>query len=404
MKASDIIAVLPSKLEDMPKIATSTQEPNRQTLKIFQECIQDQSMTIASSDPTLGYLGLVLKDSSFITLSADGNSFIAPRDPGINPSATNNATATQIAEALCRFNIEREDYKTFCEFKIILVSMITNSCPEKYLTALKHPITKFRRCTPLALLTHLWKEYGTTNYARMTAQWNPPTPIEDLYLQLRDGREFATEGNETIDDSQLLRLCYDNISNTGLFNDALKIWRQKPENAKTYTLFCTYMTTEHEDRMRNQTTSQGAGYANNITETMITDIIHKQLEHFVNQMPMFQQDPNDQENVNPNIPDPMEQMNAALTADELKDIMEDMMKDFRPNRGNNNNNNNNRPLAHQGITNDEGTKITYCWSHGTTTNLRHNGKSCTRQKDGHKSEATLSNKMGGCTETCKPRN
>ena len=83
---------------------------------------------------------------------------------------------------------------------------------------MKHPITKFRRCTPLALLTHLWKEYGTIN---------PPTPIEDLYLQLRDGREFATEGQETIDDSQLLRLCYDNISNTGLFTDALKIWRQK---------------------------------------------------------------------------------------------------------------------------------------------------------------------------------
>ena len=161
------------------------------------------------------------------------------------------------------------------------------------------------------------------------------------------------------------------------------------------------MTTEHEDRMRNQTTSQGAGYANNITETTITDIVHKQLEHFVNQMPMFQQDPNDQENVDPNVPDPMEQMNAALTADELKDIMRDMMKDFRPNRRNNNNNN--RPLAHQG-TNDDGTKITYCWSHGITTNLRHTGKSCTRKKDGHKSEATLTNKMDGCTETCKPRN
>jgi len=167
----------------MPKIATSTQEPNRQTLKFFQECIQDQAMTIASSDPTLaGYLGLVLKNSSFITLSANATSFVAPRDPGINPTATNNATAAQIAEALRRFKIEREEYKTFCEFKIILVSMITNSCPEKYLTALKHPITKFRCCTPLALLTHLWKEYETitsqdltANYARMTAQWMDPS-------------------------------------------------------------------------------------------------------------------------------------------------------------------------------------------------------------------------------------
>ena len=121
----------------MPKIATSTQEPNRQTLKIFQECIQDQAMTIASSDLTLSFLGLVLKDSSFITLSANATSFVAPTDPGINPTATNNATAAQMAEALRIFNIEREEYKTFCEFKIILISMITNSCPKKYLTALK---------------------------------------------------------------------------------------------------------------------------------------------------------------------------------------------------------------------------------------------------------------------------
>lgn len=409
MKASDIVALLPSKLEDMPKIATSTQEPNRQTLKIFQECIQDQAMAITSSDSILGYLGLVLKDSSFITLSANGTSFVEPIDPGNNPpAAPTPATAAQIAELLRRFNIDREEYKTFCEFKIILVSMITNSCPEKYLTALKHPITKFRRCTPLALLTHLWTEYGTitsqdltANYARMTAQWNPPTPIEDLYLQLRDGREFATEGNETIDDSQLLRLCYDNISNTGLFNDALKVWRQKPDNAKTYALFCTYMTTEHEDRMRNQTTNQGAGFANNITTTTITDIVHKQLEHFVNQMPMFQHNPNDQENEDPNIQLPTEQMNAALTADELKDIMKEMMKEFRPSRRNNNNRNSTG--TSQG-TNTEGDKITYCWTHGITTNLRHNSKTCTRKKEGHKSEATLTNKMSGCTEICKPRN
>jgi hypothetical protein len=409
MKASDIIALLPLKLEDMPKIATSNQEPNRLTLKIFQECIQDQAMAITTSDALLGFLGLVLKNDSFITLSANGTSFVNPVDPGPTPPIIVNGTAAQIAEGLRRFTAEREEYKTFCEFKIILVSMITNNCPEKYLTALKHPITKFRRCTPLELLTHLWNEYGTitsqdltANYARMTAQWNPPTPIEDLYLQLRDGSEFATEGQETIDDSQLLRLCYDNISNTGLFNDALKIWRQKPPAAKTYALFCTYMTTEHEDRMKNQTTSQGAGYANNITTTAITDIVHKQLEHFVNQMPMFQPNPNEQENDNPNIPRPIEQANAALTAGQIKDIMKDMLKDFQPSRRGNSNRNN-TPLASQG-TNADGDKVTYCWTHGTTTNLRHCSKNCTRQKEGHKAEATLTNKMGGSTETCKPRN
>jgi len=65
MKASDILALLPFKLEDMPKIATSTQEPTRLSLKVFQECIQDQAMAITSSSETLlGFLGLVLKNAS----------------------------------------------------------------------------------------------------------------------------------------------------------------------------------------------------------------------------------------------------------------------------------------------------------------------------------------------------
>ena len=184
MKASDILALLPFKPEDMPKIATSTQEPNRQSLKAFQECIQDQAMAITTADPILGFLGLVITDSIYMTRNNTGASFTAPINPGANPPDPTGLTGVQATELIRLYNLERADFKTYCEFQIILVSMITNSCPDKYLTALKDPITKFRRCTPLALLQHLWSDYGTitsqdltANYTRMTAQWNPPTPI-----------------------------------------------------------------------------------------------------------------------------------------------------------------------------------------------------------------------------------
>ena len=156
MKASDILALLPIKPEAMPKITTSTQEPTRLTLKSFQECIQDQAMAITSAtEPMLGFLGLVLKDASYISIN-NGNSYILPVDPGPGPVHANNATAAQITETSRLSTIEREQYKTYCEFQVILVSMITNCCPEKYLTDLKHPITKFCQCTPLQLLNHLW--------------------------------------------------------------------------------------------------------------------------------------------------------------------------------------------------------------------------------------------------------
>jgi len=407
MKASDILALLPVKLEDMPKIATSTQEPTRLSLKAFQECIQDQAMAITSAtEPMLGFLGLVLTNTRYITVSNAGASYIAPVDPGASPVHGANATAAQITETSRLFTIQRDHYKTSCEFQVILVSMITNNCPEKYLNALKHPITKFRQCTPIQLLDHLWTEYGTitshdltTNYAKMTAQWNPPTPIEDLFLQLHEGQLFATEGLETIDDSQLLRLCYDNVNKTGLFNDALKIWRNKP--VKTYALFKTYMTQEHDDRMKNQTTSSGAGYAaNNVTT--ITDIVHNELQQFVNNMPFFQQTPND-ENTDPNVNQPaIEQANAALTAIELKEIFQSMMSEFKnTDRRGGGGGRNRKPVPPSQGTDSEGNKTTYCWSHGITTNLHHNSKGCKRPKEGHKEEATLQNKLGGSTDLCK---
>jgi hypothetical protein len=161
MKASDILALLPFKLEDMPKLATSTQEPNQQSLKAFQECIQDQAMAITTANPILGFLSLVIKDSSYITISTNEASFTAPIDPKMAPPDPTDLTAAQITKGNCQCNIARHEFKTFCEFKIILFSMITNNSPEKYLTTLKDPITKFWRCTPLQLLQHLWTEYGT---------------------------------------------------------------------------------------------------------------------------------------------------------------------------------------------------------------------------------------------------
>ena len=351
----------------------------------------------------LGFLGLVLKDASYITIN-NGNSYTLPVDPGPGPVHANNATAAQITETSCLFTIARNHYKTYCKFQVILISMITNCCPEKYLTVLKHPITKIRQCTPLQLLNHLWNEYGTItshdltmNYAQMTAQWNPPTPIEDLFLQLYEGQLFATEGSETIDDTQLLRLCYDNVNKTGLFNDALKIWRDKP--VKTYVLFTAYMTREHEDHIKNQTTSSGAGYAANKV-TMITDIVYNELAQFVNNLPFFQQGAPNDENADPNVP--TEQANAALTTIELKEIFQSMMSEFKNvDRRGGGGGRNRKPVPPAQGTDSKGNKTTYCWSRGITTNLHHNSKGCKRPKEGHKEEATLQNKLGGSTELCK---
>ena len=92
---------------------------------------------------------------------------------------------------------------------------------------------------------------------------------------------------------------------------------------------------------------------------------------------------------------------------EIKDMIQTMLAannnsdTGRSGGGNYNRNRNRDTLVAQGAD-DDGTPITYCWSHGITRNLKHNSKDCKRKKEGHKDAATLTNKMGGCTERCKP--
>jgi hypothetical protein len=76
-------------------------------------------MALTTSDPLLGFLGLVLKDSIFQTLSNPATSYTPPADPGNSPNVT--STGAVIAEATRVFIIEQDKYNMYVQFKIILI-------------------------------------------------------------------------------------------------------------------------------------------------------------------------------------------------------------------------------------------------------------------------------------------
>ena len=79
-------------------------------------------------------------------------------------------------------------------------------------------------------MTHLWTNYGTidgfdktVNKLRMTMKWESPTPIKAFFKQLKEGQEFASKGNKTISDSQIVVCCsYESIQTTGWFERGYK--------------------------------------------------------------------------------------------------------------------------------------------------------------------------------------
>ena len=45
----------------------------------------------------------------------------------------------------------------------------------------------------------------------------------------------------------------------------------------------------------------------------------------------------------------------------------------------------------------DGNKWYYCWTHGLGKNKTHTSATCNKPAEGHKTDATLDNMMGGCT-------
>eukprot|EP00978_Attheya_sp_CCMP212_P029636 scaffold105942_cov70-Attheya_sp.AAC.2 len=72
------------------------------------------------------------------------------------------------------------------------------------------------------------------NQLCMEADWNPPTPIEDLFEQLWAGAAFATEGGDAPSAPRLVRLGYNIINETGLFELGCRDWHNKPAADKTF--------------------------------------------------------------------------------------------------------------------------------------------------------------------------
>ena len=110
---------------------------------------------------------------------------------------------------------------------IALRNQLIASVPDVYIRSLKHATTGYGNIKALAILTHLFSTYGKidsteidANLARMRQPWNPSSPIEQLYLQLQDGPNFAQAAGEVVEDSQLWRMAFNNVNATGLFERA----------------------------------------------------------------------------------------------------------------------------------------------------------------------------------------
>jgi hypothetical protein len=328
----------------------------------------------ARGDGLQGHLALTIYANDYVKRSLGNTPFEPPTAPSAFPSHSESASDAHIAETNRQHKAKKEEFILFHNADTALHNLLIAAVPPIFLAYQRYPMTGFSNKTVLQLLTYLHTTFGSIsekelelNAARMQLQWNPPTAIEALFLQLENGVSFATAGQDAPTRPKILRWAYNNIEQTGCFDIACREWRQMDPSAKDWSVFKRHFKAADKDLRRMDTTGtaefHGSAHSVHTTSTLLTTT------------------------------------QAALAASELALA---------------------RALAQvslsSGSTAALATNISsitpslsgarsrgYCWTHGHTTDSSHTSATCNHRDDSHQATATAAHSMGGDTDNFIPR-
>jgi len=181
-------------------------------------------------------------------------------------------------------------------------------------------------------------------------------------------------------------LGYDNVVATGQFTKYCTKWRNRKTADKTWEDFRTTFTIYDKERSDSMTVEE-ASFSVNQIQAMVQAGIQNEMANWC--LPAEEEGP-------PNVPPPSQgHVQPPPSANILSETDITSLRKLLAERGTKSDR---TPRTYTGIAqgvDEKGHPITYCHSHGWTRNLDHNSTNCSRPLDGHKKDATLTNKMGG---------
>jgi hypothetical protein len=201
MKASspdELIAGFPH--SSLPKV---TGEPTFEDLKVIRRLLNTNAMSVASYEDRgrYGHVGIIMTNEEYFAIAVDV--FTVPANPGPSAAVVAGMTAAVIAETTRLHREATQVYRTYHNVDKAIKKLIIESFDDAYLNALSDEIVGYANCTSLKLLTHLSTYYAmiaptelTQNYERLNTPYDPDLPIESLFQQIQDARDFAVAGGQ----------------------------------------------------------------------------------------------------------------------------------------------------------------------------------------------------------------
>jgi hypothetical protein len=350
---------------ELTPVATINEEPTYASIHRARTQLHDNAAAVFTSagGGAHGHLALTMTAAEYLTIAKVA--FQVPTNPTTAPVMV-KASKMESTENVRLHEVAKKDFKLYHDVDKALRNQLIAATPDTYLQELRDPYLGYANISCLELITHLRDTYGVisqedldANQQRMNAKWHPPTPIEDLFEQLRAGAAFALEGGDILPPASVVRLGYTIILQTGLFDEACRSWRDKDQQDRTMVLFKKHFKKWEKDRRLMLTTGtagyHGANHAGNIPPAPV------EAPPVITEMEAMRTE--------------MAAMRVALAAQAARPPAAPAIQPARP-----------RPaLADMG----------YCWTHGYSGNLTHTSQSCVTRAEGHQEKATHANQLGG---------
>jgi len=244
----------------------STKQPNRKDVLQLRRSLLSMARDISTDGSAFGYTGLVVAGAEYNRITNNAPAYQVPIYPGNQvPQGANQLAAYQNEEHYKRELKKFEDYQAASKH---MKAAVKAAVPAKYLEEIADPDVEYANVTLLEMLNHLFTNYGDVtredldaNEADLKQPWNPPDPIETLWMQATRAQQFPP-ANDALSDSYILRAVVTNVRNTKKFESTLKRFDELPIANQDLARFKQEMNRAYKTWIRANTeaTAATAGY------------------------------------------------------------------------------------------------------------------------------------------------
>ena len=367
-------------------------EPNYQAIKEVERKIIKNASSYPSElgGGNHGYLGLILTPLRYELIT--GILFSPHPNPGSLPTFPPNPTQPQIAQISAT---HKEALRLWREQNTLIKAIkkqITNAFEDKNLKEIEDTYTGYNNITIQDIFAYLYDRFGDVTPTELeeaektlNEPFNPNEPFGLFICTIEDAVDIAEAAGCPFTPQQVMNKALTNIMKAQALSDvAIREWRNKTTSDKTWANFKAHFSKEVRDYQKDQgLTAKSTYHVANATNQALLQAqadFRSLTENFIHEFRTANTAPE------PPVIDQCQLAHAATAPTDLMNVIKELRNEVNALKNKENVNPNRR------YRDDKPWQ--YCWTHGA--NKSHHSGNCKHPMPGHKSDATLKDRKGGC--------